>query len=118
MAFKDLFKTKAERKAYAKGRKDQYNKEHPKLKWKVQSDSIYMKNGGKVDYKFTDVKMGSSKHKTKKEALKAYNEAIKRQKDWKNNVISRSKAGKLNEYDSGDCCYYDFKIVKINEREK
>ena len=35
MAFLDLFKTKAERKAYAKGRKDQYNKEHPKLKWGI-----------------------------------------------------------------------------------
>lgn len=118
MAFKDLFKTKAERRAYAKGRKDQYNKEHPLYKWKVQADSIYMKNGGKIDYKFTDTKMGSSKHRTKKEAEKAYKAAIAREKDWKASVLSRSKAGKLNEYDSGDCSYYDFKLVKINEREK
>lgn len=118
MAFKDLFKTKAERRAYAKGRRDQYNKEHPKLRWKVQADSIYMKNGGKVDYKFTDVVIGSSKHRTKKAALEAYNEAVAREKDWKSNVLKRSKAGKLNEYDSGDCSYYDFKLVKINERKK
>lgn len=118
MAFKDLFKTKAEREAYAKGRRDQYNKEHPKLKWKVQSDAIYMKNGGVVEHKMTDVRMGSSKHKTKKEALKAYKDAIKHEKIWKENVISRSKAGKLNEFDSGDCSYYDYKLVKINERQK
>ena len=77
-----------------------------------------MKNGGKVDYKFTDVVMGSSKHRTKKEAEKAYREAIAKEKAWKSSVLSRSKAGKLNEYDSGDCSYYDFKLVKINERKK
>ena len=77
-----------------------------------------MKNGGKVDYKFTDVVMGSSKHRTKKEAEKAYREAIAKEKAWKSFVLSRSKAGKLNEYNSGDCSYYDFKLVKINERKK
>lgn len=118
MAFKDLFKTKAERRAYAKGRRDQYNKEHPLYKWKVRSDSVYMKNGGKVDYKFTDVVLGSSKHRTKKEAEKALKAAIAHEKDWKASVLSRSKAGKLNEYDSDDRSYSDFKLVKINERKK
>ena len=50
-----------------------------------------MKNGGKADYKFTDVVMGSSKHRTKKEAEKALKSAIAHEKDWKENVLKRSK---------------------------
>ena len=112
-----LFKSKEEKRAYAIGRRHQYNKEHPKLNWKVQVDAIYMKNGNKVDYKFTDT-AGSGKYRTKKEAEKAYRDAVKREKNWKESVLSRSKKGKLNEYDSGDCSYNEYKLVKINERKK
>lgn len=115
---KGMFKTESERRAYAMGRRHQYNKEHPKYKWKVQADGIYMKNGGKVDYKFTDVAIGSSKHTSKKSALEALRAAIKREKNNKEYVLSRSKAGKLDEYDSQDCSYYDFKLVRIDERKK
>ena len=113
-----LFKTKAERSAYAKWRRDQYNKEHPKLNWKVRADVIYMKNGGVVDYRMQDVAMGSSKHRTKKEALARYNAAVNSEKNNKSYVLNKSGQNKLNERDSGDCSFYEYKLVKINERQK
>ena len=117
MAFKDLFKTKAERKAYAKGRRDQYNKEHPKLKWAVQGTHIYMKNGGKVDNLFSG-SIPAVKFKTKKTALDYLRKGIDREKLHKQRVIKNSKAGKLNEHDSQDRSFYEYKLVKINERAK
>jgi RPA family protein len=113
----NLFKTNAEKRAYAIGRKHQYNKEHPLFKWKVQVDSIYMKNGNVVDYKFTDT-AGSQKYRTKKEAEAALKRAVKNEKWQKERVLKKSKAGTLNEFDSQDCNYEEFKLVKIHERKK
>ena len=116
MAKFNLFKTKAEKRAYAIGRKHQYNMEHPLMKYKVSVDSIYMNNENKVEYRMKDVKMGSSYHKTKKSALKALRDAINGEKYQKQHVLSKAKAGTLNMYDSQDHSYYDFKIVKCNKR--
>lgn len=116
MAKFNLFKTKAEKRAYAIGRKHQYDKEHPLMKYKVSVDSIYMNNSNKIDYRMKDIKMGSSYHKTKKSALKALKEAISREKNQKEYVLRKAKSGTLNMNDSGDHSYYDFKIVKCNKR--
>ena len=62
--------------------------------------------------------LGASKFRTRKEAEKAYKAAVEREKHWKIDVLKRSRVGKLNERDSGDRTYYDFKLVKINERKR
>ena len=111
----NLFKTKAEKKAYAIGRKHQYDKEHPLMKYKVSSSVVYMNNQNKVDHRY-DVKMGSSYHKTKKDALKALRKAVKGEEIQKQRVLKKAKAGTLNMRDSQDHSYYDFKIVKCNKR--
>ena len=80
MAKFNLFKTSAEKRAYVIGRKHQYNKEHPLMKYKVSVDSVYMNNDNRVEHRMKDVEIYSSYHKTKKSAQTALNKAIKREK--------------------------------------
>ena len=116
MAIFNLFKTKEEKRAYAIGRKHQYNKEHPLMKYKVSVDSVYMNNKNKVEYRMKDIKAGASYHKTKKSALAALTKAVKDEKFQKERVLKKAKAGTLNMFDSQDHSYYDYKIVKCNKR--
>lgn len=113
MAFKDLFKTKAERRAYAKGRKDQFNKEHPKLKWGVKTTTYYFNEDGSLFHKGSSVHPGA-KFRTKKEATSALKRVIKNEKYNKAKVkeaVRKKKVTRENSYD-------DFKLVKINERQE
>ncbi|MBR2614976.1 MAG: hypothetical protein IKC71_05230 [Clostridia bacterium] len=116
MAKFNLFKTSAEKRAYVIGRKHQYNKEHPLMKYKVSVDSVYMNNDNRVEHRMKDVEIYSSYHKTKKSAQTALNKAIKREKYQKESVLRKAKAGTLNMFNSQDHSYYDFKIVKCNKR--
>ena len=111
-----LFKTNAEKKAYALGRRHQYNKEHPLMKYKVAVDCVYMNNDNKIEHISKDCKSYSSYHKSKKSAMESLNEAIKREKDQKEYVLRKAKAGTLNMYDSQDHSYYDFKMIRCNKR--
>lgn len=118
MAFKDLFKTKAEREAYARGRKDQYNKEHPKLRWGVQSIHYsFNEDGTPYGTPYTTMNE-TAKFKTKKQALSVLNDAEKSMLRHKNRVLDAVKKKKVNIYDSEDSGYTDYKLVKINERKK
>ncbi|MBQ3589829.1 MAG: hypothetical protein II980_05190 [Clostridia bacterium] len=116
MAFKDLFKTKAERKAYAKGRKDQYNKEHPKLKWGIQTTSYVFNKDGSLSYKDVDV-YSRNKFKTKKQALEALKHSRELEKYKKARILEAVKNKNVNIYSSHDSRYSDYKLVKINERQ-
>lgn len=53
--FLGLFKTKAEQKAYAIGRKHQYNKEHPLVRYEaVNLVTLYNKDGSICDRRYQD----------------------------------------------------------------
>ena len=80
MAFKDLFKTKAERKAYVKGRRDQYNKEHPKLKWGIETKTKYFNKDGSLCNNPSWTLYDPNKFKTKQEALKSLEKITKHEK--------------------------------------
>ena len=118
MAFKDLFKTKAEREAYARGRKDQYNKEHPKLRWGVQSIHYSFNEDGTLYGTPYTTMNESAKFKTKKQALSVLNDAEKSMLRRKNRVLDAVKKKKVDIYQSVDSSYTDYKFVKINERKK
>ncbi len=118
MAFKDLFKTKAEREAYAKGRRDQYNKEHPKLRWGVESIHYNFNEDGTLYGKPYTTMTSTAKFKTKKEALSVCNDAKKAGKLRKKRVLDAVKKKKVNVYDSSDSSYTDYRLVKLNERKK
>ena len=111
-----LFKSEAEKRAYAIGRKHQYNKEHPLMKYKVSVDSIYMNNDNKIEHRSKDIKLYSSYHKTKKSALEALKERKASEKNQKEYVLRKAKNGTLNMNDSSDHSYYEFKIKKVNKR--
>ena len=118
MAFKDLFKTKAERRAYAKGRRDQYNKEHPKLKYAVASTNYHFKeDGSHLSKPYTSIP-NHCKYATKREAQEALKRAISSEAQRKKRVLKAVSDKKVNVFDSYDCSYSDFKLVKINERKK
>ncbi len=116
MAFKDLFKTKAERKAYAKGRKDQYNKEHPKFNWGIETTTHKYNADGSLDGKPYGRVLPGGRFKTKKEARAALERAVKNEHYHKESVLKAARSGKVNIYDSNDSQFDTFKLVKINER--
>lgn len=117
MAFKDLFKTKAERRAYAKGRRDQYNKEHPKLNWGVETTTFRFNSDGSLDSKSSRVLPGSA-FKTKNEAIGALERAIRNEQYQKKKVLSAARNKNVNIFNSDDCQYDSFRLVKINERKR
>lgn len=117
MAFKDLFKTKAERKAYAKGRKDQYNKEHPLYKWGVETTTFRFNKDGSLDSKSSRVLPGS-KFFTKKDAKGALERAIRNEEYHEKRILKAVKNKNVNIYDSDDCQYNKFRLVKISERKR
>ena len=117
MAFKDLFKTKAEREAYAKGRKDQYNKEHPKLRWGVETTTFRFNSDGSLDGKSTRV-FAHNKYQTKQEARDALTRAVKSEKYQERRVLDAVRKRKVNVRDSDDCQFDKFRLVRINERKK
>lgn len=118
MAFKDLFKSKAERRAYAKGRRDQYNKEHPKLRYAIETTTYRFDENGSIENKPYGRILPGFKYRTKKEAIASLNRAIKQEKHRKARVLKDVKRGKVDIYDSAHDQYDDFKLVKINERKK
>ena len=117
MGFKDLFKSKAEQKAYAQGRRDQYNKEHPKLKWGLESTRFYFNKDGTIFSKSTSV-LPSDKYTSRSAALEGLNKRNKEMKLQKQRVLEAVKRKNVNEFNSYDCSYTDYKLVKINERKK
>ena len=118
MAFKDLFKTKAERKAYAKGRKDQYNKEHPKLRYAIETTTFRFNEDGTLANKPFGRVLPGCKYKTKKEATAALSRARKREAYTKKLVQESVRKGKVNINDSAYDQYDNYKLIKINERQK
>lgn len=118
MAFKDLFKTKAEREAYAKGRRDQYNKEHPKLRYAIETTTYRYNEDGSLANKPYGRVLPGSKFKTKKEAQAALERAVKNEKHTKQVVQDAARKGKVNIYDSAFDQYDDYKLIRINERAK
>ena len=117
MGFKDLFKTKAEQKAYAKGRRDQYNKEHPLMRWGIETTTFHYNSDGSLSHKTKGRILPGSKFKTKREALTAFERAVNNERYQKERVLKASRSKNVNIYDSQDCQYDTYKIVKINERK-
>ena len=111
------YKTKAERKAYAKGRKDQYNKEHPLYKWGVETTTFRFNKDGSLNSKSSRVLPGF-KFFTKKDALDALERAVRNEEFQQKRVSKAVKNKSVNIYDSDDCQFDKFKLVKISERKK
>ena len=118
MAFKDLFKTKAERRAYAKGRRDQYNKEHPKLRYAIETTTYRFNENGTLANRPYGRVLPGGKFKTKKEAESALFRARKNESHTKRIVKEAVRKGKVNIYDSAYDQYDEYKLIKINERAK
>ena len=118
MAFKDLFKSKKERSAYAKGRRDQYNKEHPKLRYGIETTTFTFNADGTLFTKPYGSVLPGHKFKTKKEANAALARAKKNESVRKKAVKDAVRKGKVNVYDSYSSHYNEYKLVKINERKK
>ena len=114
MALKDLFKSKAERRAYAKGRRDQFNKEHPKLRWGVVTNKKYFNSDGSLHSSSDGPVSG---YRTKKEALEVLRRAHKTEKMKKERFMRLKKEGKINEHNSHDCSYDESRLVRINKRK-
>ena len=117
MAFKDLFKSKAERRAYAKGRKDQYNKEHPRLKWGIQTTTYIFDKDGSLWNTDTDI-YSEDKYSSKKDASRALNNQVNEEKYRKEKVLKSVKKKDVNVHSAHDCAYRDYKLVRINERKE
>ena len=113
-----LFKTKAERKAYAIGRRHQYDKEHPKLKWGVETTTYNFNEDGSHQNKPWVRVHDFDKYKSKKQAEAALKRAIENEKFDKARVMNDVKNKKVNIFDSADNSYNDYRLVKINERKK
>ena len=118
MAFKDLFKSKAERRAYARGRRDQYNKEHPKLRYAIETTTYQFEEDGSLLKKPYSRILPGGKFKTKKDAETALRAARDRESATKKHVLESVRKGKVNIYNSAYDQYDDYKLVKINERKK
>ena len=115
MAFKDLFKTKAERRAYAIGRKHQYDKEHPLMHYAVEAIHYSFDEKGKpYGRPYT---MVSSSHKSATEAQKACRRANEMQRFRKQRVLEAVKKKKVNIHNSVDCTYTDYRVVKKKSRQ-
>ena len=117
MALKDLFKTKAEREAYAKGRKDQYNKEHPKLRWGIETTTFRFNSDGSLDGKSARV-LSHNKYKTKQEARAALTRAVKSEMYQERRVLDAARKKRVNVHNSDDCQFDRFRLVRINERKR
>lgn len=113
-----LFKTKAERKAYAIGRRHQYNKEHPKFKWGIETTTYNFNEDGSYYNKPWVTVHDRNKYKSKKQAEAALKRAIEDEKFDKERVLKAVKNKKVNIFDSADSSYNDYRLVKINERKK
>ena len=116
--FFSLFKTKAEQKAYAIGRKHQYNKEHPKLRWGVETTTYNFNEDGSLYTKPWVRVHDTAKFKSKKKAEAYLNRCIADEKSSKNRVLKAVKNKMVNIYSSEDSSYNDYRLVKINERKK
>lgn len=116
--FLGLFKTKAEQKAYAIGRRHQYNKEHPKLKWGVETTTYNFNEDGSHYVKPWVRVHDYHKYSSKKQAEAVLKRAIEDEENSKMRVLKAVKNKKVNIYDSADCSYNDYRLVKINERKK
>ena len=118
MAFKDLFKTKAEREAYAKGRRDQYNKEHPKLRYGVESVHYsFNEDGTLYGTPYTTINE-TAKFSSKKQALSVLESSRKSMALRKKRVLDAVKKKKVDVYRSDNSTYTDYRLVKLNERKK
>ena len=114
MAFKDLFKTKAERFAYAKGRRDQYNKEHPLTNYAVEAiHHSFNKDGTRYGEPYSVL---GSRHKTASEANKACKAANEREKYRKKRVLEAVRNKKVNVFSSNDSTYTEYRVIKKKER--
>ena len=114
MAFKDLFKTKKERRAYAIGRRHQYNKEHPLMNYAVEGvHHSFNEDGTRFG---TPYGVLGSRHKTASSAEKACREANERERYRKERVLKAVRDKKVNVHNSYDCTYTEYRVVKKKER--
>ena len=114
MAFKDLFKTKAERRAYAVGRRHQYNKEHPLTRFAVEAVHYSFNKDGTRNG--TPYSVLGSRHKTASEAKQACKEANEKAKYRKERVLEAVRNKKVNVFSSQDSGYTEYRVVKKKER--
>lgn len=112
------YKSKAERQAYKDGRRDQYNKEHPVLRWGVQSTHYRFNSDGSLDGKYNLIS-DNSKYTSKKGAVDTLKSCRNAEKFQKKRVLEAVKQKNVNVYNSADCTYTDYSLVKIKpERRK
>ena len=116
MAKFNLFKTKEEKRAYAIGRRHQYNKEHPVMNYAIETTRHSFNEDGTYFTKPYSSILPDDRYKTKKDALDALKRAEKREKYQVMRVEEARKAKNVNIYNSSDCSYDTYKIVKSRKR--
>ena len=109
-----LFKSKAEQRAYAKGRRDQYNKEHPLTNWVVKALHHSFNEDGTPYGKPYSV--DGSRHKSLSKAKEAVRAANEREKFRKERVLEAVRKKKVNVYNSYDSTYTEFVLKKEKKR--
>lgn len=109
-----LFKTKSEQRAYAKGRRDQYNKEHPMTNWVVKAIHHSFNEDGTPYGK--PYAVDGSRHKTLAAAKKAVKSANERERFRKERVLEAVRNKKVNIYSSHDSTYTEFRLEKEKKR--
>lgn len=110
----DLFKTKEEKRAYAIGRRHQYNKEHPLTNYVVRAKHYTFEKDGSM--RGTPYTTDGSRHRFAKEAQKECREANERARIHKERVLAAVKKKKVNTYNSQDCSYTTYEVVKERKR--
>jgi len=108
------FKTAAEKQAFKAGIAFQFNKEHPLMKWEIVGTHKSFNHDGSLSSKF-HTRDGYKNYKEAKSVLNRINEPNSQVSLQKKRVLKAIKAKNVNEYDSSDCSYTDYRIEKVSK---
>ena len=113
MAKMGLFKTKEEKRAYAIGRRHQYNKEHPLTNYVVRATHYSLNEDGTLFGKYT---VDGSRHRTSKEATEMCRKSNETAKWQRERVLAAAKRKKVNVHSSEDSTYTTYEVVRDRKR--